>query len=1118
MTRQTRTALLAAAAVLGWSITAFAQLDPLTLIKRVPPTVIIVVDTSLEMLQDGNGKFYDPGFYSRTADPSVSTALSVPAAAVTYRRIFEGFTYSATGKYQTTKITAVAATWDPSNPATANSPNDYAVYFAPTRYQIAKDGIAQAVGENNSAIARWGLVRLRQKSPAWRSTPGASGPSLGSNDCDKPVADTFALQLSAGDTTPCNAGGLGKYATYAPKVNNGGASDASYAQTSAPAGTVMVTPAANTASSVVTLVNRVAGDPAGLIPAGVGGVAGGVQYADRPLSYALDDAKAAAIASINADAAATRSCRNVIVVLITGGKDSGDATYTSANNVATRASQFTSISATGVTGKHVPIHVIGIKVPSAEESQLQSVATNSGGVYHNVTTKADLTAWINYAVQAGYARSADVNAAKPSEFTAVSPVVGTVNLTGAEDATGAALPNDVVHLGGSSSAAILPQRSNVMLTGNFELPGFYGRLRAFRVFKPVADSTQPSGYKFTKDGTRLWPDLDGRPSLAGQARTPADPNTRNIYTYVPDGSGGGSMVAFTTANASTLATHLNVSAAEATTLITLVRAQPLGAIIGSTPAMMDTPSLDPPPDDDYGRTDATGTFAGDHANRRALIFVGANDGMMHAIDARTGYEVWAFIPYNLLPKLRTLSDGQPVEQFEYFVDSSPKLAEVKLDPTNSNPALRWRSLLLFGEGPGGTFYQCFDVTEAGMGVDPALDGLTAVTSLLQTFDTAGESIGFKWAFPNYNHFDPTFKQTFTLADGTAGGKLTLWGDVNASATYAEKTVGFTWSDPAIGPLNVARTVNAVVVGSGYFPDIETLIPNRGVSGPKAGATLYLINANTGVLVGNPTGASCATTPTSGTGCLSVGDVSNSRKNALQADPTAAGQSGSPVIAKAYLGDIDGKYWRFNFTSAGALTASLMLDTASPIYGSSALNNIINTTDVYMFFATGSDMLPPTTAGGTGTFKLYGLKDNDPASGATTKFAISLATVSNTGGLVSGERVSASPSIAGDIVFFTTTTETATTPCAEYTSSLRALTFTGTAAYDANGNGKIDNNETNVAMTMTGRATAPFIVDQHLYVGTVDSTGTNVQAFGDAQDFNNGVGQVGVRILSWREIR
>ena len=74
----------------------------------------------------------------------------------------------------------------------------------------------------------------------------------------------------------------------------------------------------------------------------------------------------------------------------------------------------------------------------------------------------------------------------------------------------------------------------------------------------------------------------------------------------------------------------------------------------------------------------TGTFAGTYKNRRSLIFVGANDGMIHAIDARTGYEVWAFIPYNLLPKLRALNDGQPVEQFDYFVDSSPKLAEVKI--------------------------------------------------------------------------------------------------------------------------------------------------------------------------------------------------------------------------------------------------------------------------------------------------------------------------------------------------------------------------------------------------------------------------------------------------------
>ena len=77
-----------------------------------------------------------------------------------------------------------------------------------------------------------------------------------------------------------------------------------------------------------------------------------------------------------------------------------------------------------------------------------------------------------------------------------------------------------------------------------------------------------------------------------------------------------------------------------------------------------------------------------------------------------------------------LPDGQPVDQFDYFVDSSPKIAEVKLNGT-------WKTLLLIGQGPGGTFYQAFDVTEAGMGVDPADDGLSAVSAMLGPIRLAG---------------------------------------------------------------------------------------------------------------------------------------------------------------------------------------------------------------------------------------------------------------------------------------------------------------------------------------------------------------------------------------------
>src|SRR4029450_412069 len=159
----------------------------------------------------------------------------------------------------------------------------------------------------------------------------------------------------------------------------------------------------------------------------------------------------------------------------------------------------------------------------------------------------------------------------------------------------------------------------------------------------------------------------------------------------------------------------------------------LGALLTAPPAPTAPPALDPPPDTDYGFADAAGSFAALHENRRSLIFFGANDGMIHALDARTGYEVWAFIPYNLLPKLRTLLDGQSGERFDYFVDSSPKVAEVKVGGY-------WRTMLVIGESYGGTFYQAFDVTQAGMGVAPDVDGLTGVSAMLAEFEHPGGGI------------------------------------------------------------------------------------------------------------------------------------------------------------------------------------------------------------------------------------------------------------------------------------------------------------------------------------------------------------------------------------------
>jgi hypothetical protein len=381
----------------------------------------------------------------------------------------------------------------------------------------------------------------------------------------------------------------------------------------------------------------------------------------------------------------------------------------------------------------------------------------------------------------------------------------------------------------------------------------------------------------------------------------------------------------------------------------------------------------------------------------------------------------------------------------------------------------------------------------------------------------------------------------------------FFGELKTTASLAEKKVGFTWSDPAVGSLDATRSVNAAIVGSGYFPpEAENpasldVLPARSNAG--VGRTLYLINLATGKLVGNVSGTGCT-----GTGCLDVGDGGgNLPKNALQADPTVTSDYGSYIAKKAYMGDLQGNYYRFDFTSSGLITKNTIKVTSprQPVYASSALM-WVGSTQQYIFFSTGSDMLPtsPTSTYGTGTFKLYGLRDS--AGAITDAFTpIDLGDVSNVApenpdindnfnrvvGIPAGERPSTSPSVAGEIVFFTTSVEggsptAATEPgmaSAEPIFNFYAVTYSGSNGYPAagttggtsgKGKGKGGGGGTAIAPVKTGfgRATAPFVVDQHLYFATSTGSGANVEAFGDPNDYNNGVGQVGVRILSWREIR
>jgi hypothetical protein len=186
--------------------------------------------------------------------------------------------------------------------------------------------------------------------------------------------------------------------------------------------------------------------------------------------------------------------------------------------------------------------------------------------------------------------------------------------------------------------------------------------------------------------------------------------------------------------------------------------------------------------------------------------------------------------------------------------------------------------------------------------------------------------------------------------------------------------------------------------------------------------------------------------------------------------------------------------------------------------------MIGTAEQYIFFSTGSDLLPRVASAGgddPNGYQLVFVRDQNPM--ATVTFTKTLAWPGGSGKKVTYvmERPSSAPSVAGDIVFFTTTLETINAPCASdaVQAQLYAFGYKGGPAYDTDGSGTMDTKTDKPEVKkVSGRATAPFIVDQHLYFGTSGPDGPNLEVFGNPEDFNNGVGQVGVRILSWRELR
>lgn len=350
----------------------------------------------------------------------------------------------------------------------------------------------------------------------------------------------------------------------------------------------------------------------------------------------------------------------------------------------------------------------------------------------------------------------------------------------------------------------------------------------------------------------------------------------------------------------------------------------LGDIIYSTPVVVGAPRERY--DLLYGDT-TYADFYKRYKDRRQMVYVGANDGMLHAFnggffsvgdDASTvgaieqvrftstpkqpgsnsdcvalpcdgsvatyayrtmtpklGAEFWGFIPQDLLPQLRWLTS--PTYSHVYYVDLKPKVTDARIFPADADHPGGWGTVLIGGFRLGGSCSSCVNGTGEARVVTADFDANGNTTS-------AGDT--------------RVFLSSYFVLDITNPEKdpVLLW-------TFRDMDLGFTTSVPAVLRVNPAADAQTsstnekwyVVFGSG--PSTYSGVANA----QSASAKLFVVDLKQGPMYkamnqtsGTVNGHTCGTIPSpNGSPCIAA-DTSGMTKQVRSFD---TGQH------YAFMGDI-----------------------------------------------------------------------------------------------------------------------------------------------------------------------------------------------------------------------
>jgi len=157
----------------------------------------------------------------------------------------------------------------------------------------------------------------------------------------------------------------------------------------------------------------------------------------------------------------------------------------------------------------------------------------------------------------------------------------------------------------------------------------------------------------------------------------------------------------------------------------------IGDIASSKPAYLRDPRKG------YTSTEYA-TFKTKWAGRAPRVFVAANDGMLHAFDAKTGEERWAYVPRITMKKLPVQASLTYGLNHQFTADGAPEVGDVKI-------GTEFRSLLVSGLNAGGRGFYALDVTDPAA-APKAMWELCADATLCSNYDP---DIGLSFGNPQF---------------------------------------------------------------------------------------------------------------------------------------------------------------------------------------------------------------------------------------------------------------------------------------------------------------------------------------------------------------------------------